>query len=115
MGGQPCSHPGETLSSDDTAFASAACISFLHKLLSSFRCVCRLGSHAFWHMCLLHRSASCMRSGNDCDACSPAAQISITPALHVVGQQAVNVADAAFVSINAQNGQASGPAVSKSG
>lgn len=56
-----------------------------------------------------------MRSGNDCDAYTPAAQISITPALHVVGQQAVNIADAAFVSINAQNGQASGPAVSKSG
>ena len=41
-----------------------------------------------------------------------AVQISITPALHVVGQQAVNVADAAIVSINAQTGQASGPAVS---
>ena len=39
-------------------------------------------------------------------------QISITPGLHVVGQQAVNVADAAFVATDATTGIASGPAVS---
>lgn len=85
------------------------------RLVSLLCVIFRLGSQACCRICLLHTSASCMRSGNDCDACTPVTQISITPALHVVGQQAVNVADAEIVSINAQNGQASGPAVSKSG